>query len=186
VEIKERNFKGVFEIQLETHKDSRGFYMRVYDAAIFKKYGIHKKWVQENHLLSVEKNVIRGMHFQLPPHSETKLVRVISGKIYDVFIDLRKGSSTFGQWDSINLSAENKKMICIPQGFAHGFCTLSKNCEVIYKVDNYYSPNYEGNIKWNDPDLGIDWPSNTPILSEKDSRAKSFKEFIEKYKGLKI
>lgn len=186
MEIKERNFKGVFEIQLDPHEDERGYFMRVYDDTIFKKYKIHKNWVQENHSLSVEKGVIRGMHFQFLPHLETKLVRVVQGEIYDVFIDLRKDSPTFGQWDSIILSAHNYKMIYIPRGFAHGFCTLTKNCEVVYKVDNYYSPEYEGNIKWNDPDLGIDWPVNNPIISEKDLTAKSFKEFIEKYKGLKI
>ena len=109
--IKERRIKGVFEIHLNPYEDERGFFMRVYDDIIFKKYKIHKKWVQENHSLSVEKGVIRGMHFQLPPHSEAKLIRVTNGEIYDVFIDLRKDSPTFGQWNSINLSADNKKMI---------------------------------------------------------------------------
>lgn len=184
--IIERKFKGVFEIQLEAHEDKRGFFMRVYDTRLFEKYKIHRNWVQENHSLSVEKGVIRGMHFQFPPHSETKLVRIVRGEIYDVFIDLRKDSATFGQWDSIVLSADNKKMIYIPRGFAHGFCTLTKNCEVVYKVDNYYAPGSEDNLRWNDPDLGIDWPENNPILSEKDFKAKSFKKFIEKYKGLKI
>jgi dTDP-4-dehydrorhamnose 3,5-epimerase len=184
--IKERKIRGIFEIQLEPHKDKRGFFMRVYDDTIFERHGIHRIWVQENHSLSVEKGVIRGMHFQFPPHTETKLVRALSGEIYDVFIDLRKGSSTFGQWDSIKLSADNKKMIYIPRGFAHGFCTLTQNCEVVYKVDNYYAPDSEGSIRWNDPDLGIDWPVNKPILSEKDSKAKSFREFVEKYRGLEI
>lgn len=184
--IKERKLRGVFEIKLDPHEDKRGFFMRVYDTQIFEKYKIHKKWVQENHSLSVEKGVIRGMHFQLPPHSEAKLIRVINGKIYDVFIDLRKGSSTFGQWDSIKLSADNKKMIYIPRGFAHGFCTLTKNCEVVYKVDNYYAPGSEYSVRWNDPDLGIDWPENNPILSEKDFKAKSFKEFVETYGGLDV
>ena len=184
--IKERKFKGVFEIQLDLHEDKRGFFMRFYDTRLFEKYKIHRNWVQENHSLSVEKGVIRGMHFQFPPHSETKLVRVTNGKIYDVFIDLRKGSSTFGQWDSIKLSADNKKMIYIPRGFAHGFCTLTKNCEVVYKVDNYYVPGSEDSVRWNDSDLGIDWPENNPILSEKDFKAKSFKEFVEKYGGLDV
>jgi dTDP-4-dehydrorhamnose 3,5-epimerase len=184
--IKERKFKGVFEIQLDPNEDERGFFMRVYDTQLFENYKIHKKWVQENHSLSVEKGVIRGMHFQRPPHSEAKLIRVINGKIYDVFIDLRKGSPTFGQWDSIKLSAENKKMIYIPRGFAHGFCTLTKNCEILYKMDNYYAPNNEGNIKWNDSDIGINWPANKLILSEKDLKAKSFREFIERYGGLKL
>ena len=181
--IKERKLRGVFEIQLEPHEDDRGFFMRVYDDEIFEEHRIHRNWVQESHSLSIEKGVIRGMHFQFPPHAETKLVRVISGEVYDVFVDLRKGSQTFGKWDSITLSAENKKMIYIPRGFAHGFCTLTKNCEVTYKVDNYYAPDSEGSIRWNDPDLAIDWPVNNPILSEKDAKAKSFREFIEKYGG---
>jgi len=184
--IKERKLRGVFEIQLEPHEDKRGFFMRVYDDTIFRKYRIHRNWVQENHSLSVEKGVIRGMHFQFPPHTETKLVRAISGETYDVFIDLRKDSPTFGQWDSIKLSAENKKMVYIPRGFAHGFCTLTKNCEVVYKVDNYYTPDSEDIIRWDDPDLGIDWPVDNPILSEKDSKAKSFMEFIETYGGLEV
>ena len=184
--IEERNFEGVFEIQLEPREDKRGFFMRVYDDTIFKEHRIHRNWVQENHSLSVGRGVIRGMHFQFPPHAETKLVRAIRGKIYDVFVDLRKNSSTFGQWDSIKLSADNKKLIYIPRGFAHGFCTLTKNCEVVYKVDNYYAPGSEGSIRWNDPDLGIDWPVDNPILSEKDSKAKSFREFIETYGGLEV
>ena len=184
MQIKERKLKGVFEIQLEPREDERGFFMRVYDDEIFKKYEIHRNWVQENHSLSLEKGIIRGMHFQFLPHSETKLIRVVTGKIYDVFIDLRDGSTTFGQWDSITLSADNKKMIYIPRGFAHGFCTLSENCEVVYKVDNYYTPDSEGTIKWDDSELGIDWPTNNPLLSEKDSKAISFKEFSEMHSGL--
>ena len=132
--VKERKIGGVFEIQLDPHEDKRGFFMRVYDDTIFKKCGLHRNWVQENHSRSVEDGVIRGMHFQFPPYTETKLIRSISGEIYDVFIDLRKDSPTFRRWDSIKLSAENKKMIYIPRGFAHGFCTLTKNCEVVYKV----------------------------------------------------
>lgn len=186
MKIEEKKLKGIFEIQLEPKEDKRGFFMRVYDNKIFDKYKIHREWVQENHLLSAEKGIIRGMHFQFPPHSETKLLRVTNGKIYDVFIDLRKGSPTFGQWDSIVLSADNKKMIYIPRGVAHGFCTLTENCETLYKMDNYYAPNSEGSIRWNDPDLGIDWPANNPILSEKDLKAKSFREFIEKYGGLEL
>lgn len=184
--IKERGVEGVFEIQLEPHEDERGFFMRTYDDQVFGEYSMPRNWVQENHSLSVEEGVIRGMHFQLPPHTEAKLVRVIRGEIHDVFIDLRKGSATLGQWDSINLSAVNKKMIYIPRGFAHGFCTLTGNCELLYKMDNYYDPASAGTIRWNDPDLGIAWPVNNPILSEKDSKAKSFREFIDKYGGLGV
>ncbi len=187
MKIKEKNLKGVFEIQLEPKEDKRGFFMRVYDNKIFKEFKIHREWVQENHSLSLKKGTIRGFHFQFPPYTETKLVRVISGKIFDVFIDLRKGSNTFGKWDSIILSAENKKMLLIPRGFAHGMCALTDNCVMLYKVDNCFSPEYEGNIKWNDQDLGIDWPIEGKLtISDKDANAKSFKEFADKHGGLEI
>ena len=186
IRIQERNIKGVFEIQLEPHKDKRGFFMRVYDSEEFKKHKINKNWVQENHSLSKDRGVLRGLHFQLPPHTETKLVRVVKGKILDVFVDLRKESKTFGDWDSIILSARNKKMIYIPKGFAHGFCTLTNNCEVVYKVDNNYNPDSERTLIWNDLTLEIDWPTENPIISEKDSNAKSFKEFITEYKSLDV
>lgn len=184
--INEGKFNGVFEIQLEAHDDERGFFMRVYDDKIFRERGIHHHWVQENQSLSRKKSVARGLHFQFPPCVETKLVRVVSGKIFDVFLDLRKGSKTFGQWDSIELSAENKRMIYIPRGFAHGFCTLSEDCNVVYKVDNYYSPETEGTIRWNDPQVGINWPVSDPIISKKDSEAPSLQEFIDCYGGLEV
>ena len=185
--IKERKIQGVFEIQLEPKEDHRGFFMRVYDQEIYKKHGIHRDWVQENHSLSVQKGTLRGFHFQLPPAAETKLVRVISGEIYDVFVDLRKGSPTFGKWDSIILSEKNKKMLYIPRGFAHGMCTLKENSAMYYKVDNYYTPEKEFCIKWDDPQLGVKWPlKEEPIISEKDSKAKSFKEFVQKYGGIEL
>jgi len=184
--IKESKLKGVFEIDLEPHEDRRGFFMRVYDDKIFKQYGIHRNWVQENQSLSKGKDIIRGLHFQFPPDGETKLVRVISGQVYDVILDLRKGSATFGEWDSFRLSADNKKMIYIPRGFAHGMCTLTKNCVMLYKVDNYYAPESEGIIRWDDPDIGIDWPVDNPVLSERDSRGQSFKEFVETHGGLEV
>jgi dTDP-4-dehydrorhamnose 3,5-epimerase len=185
--ITEKKLRGVFEIQLEPKEDDRGFFMRVYDEEIFKKHGIHRNWVQENHSLSVKKGTVRGFHFQLPPAAETKLVRVISGEIYDVFVDLREGSPTFGQWDSVILSEENKKMLYIPRGFAHGMCTLKENSAMYYKVDNYYTPEKEFCIRWNDPELAVHWPiDKEPIISEKDAHAKSFKEFKQKYGGIKL
>jgi len=187
MKITERKIKGVFEIQLEPNEDHRGFFMRAYDNKIFEQYGINRKWVQENHSMNKEKGTIRGFHFQFPPDAETKLVRVISGEILDVFLDLRKGSETFGQWDSEALSAENKKMIYIPRGFGHGMCTLTDDAEMLYKVDSYYSPELESQIKWNDPDLAIKWPvGKEPVMSEKDSKANSFKQFVEKYGGIEI
>ncbi|MEM4160573.1 MAG: dTDP-4-dehydrorhamnose 3,5-epimerase [Thermoplasmata archaeon] len=186
MKIKELRFKGVYVIELEPKVDKRGFFMRVYDDKIMAEHGLHRNWVQENHSLSVEKGVIRGMHFQFPPHTETKLIRVVAGEIFDVFIDLRKGSPTFGQWDSVILSAENKKMLYLPKGFAHGFCTLTRNCEVVYKVDEYYAPQSEGIVRWNDPDLKINWPTENPILSDKDANAKTFREFVAEHRYLEV
>lgn len=182
--IKERKFKGVFEIDLEPHEDHRGFFMRTYDDKVFRDYGLHQNWVQENHSYSKKKGMVRGLHFQFPPRAETKLVRAVGGEIYMAFVDLRKGLSTFGQWDSIILSEDNKKMLYIPKGLALGMCALTDNCTLLYKMDEYYVAESQGTIRWNDPDIGIDWPVDNAILSEKDSGAKSFREFIQTYEGL--
>lgn len=160
--------------------------MRTYDDNIFAEYGIKREWVQENHSRSLQKGIIRGLHFQFPPFSETKLIRAVRGEVLDVFVDLRKGSPTFGLWDSITLSEENHVCAYIPRGFAHGFCTLTDFSEVVYKVDNYYSPKHEGGILWNDKDLEIAWPEKNPVLSEKDSKNMTFKEFADKYKGIDV
>lgn len=186
MEIKERKLKGVFEIVLKPNTDSRGFFMRTFDDELFKKAGLERKWVQENHSKSTQEGIIRGLHFQLPPFSETKMVRCINGKILDVFVDLRKNSSTFGKWDSIELSAENKKMIFIPRGFAHGFCTLSENSEVLYKVDNSYSKEHERGLIWNDNQIRIDWPVKDPVLSEKDKINWTLAEFVNKLNGIEL
>lgn len=179
MEIKERKLKGVFEITLSPHKDARGFFMRTFDEELFSKHGINYNWKQENHSYSNRKGIIRGLHFQMPPFRETKFVRCITGAVCDVFVDLREGSPTFGMWDSIELSAENRKMVVVPRGFAHGFCTLTEESEVLYKVDNYYSPQHEKGIIWNDPDLAIEWPVTEPILSEKDMNNITLKQYIE-------
>lgn len=185
--IKELEIKGVYEIQLESVADHRGNFTRIFDDKIFTENNLTIKWVQENHSFSTHKNTIRGLHFQFPPHSETKLVRVINGEIYDVFVDLRDKSPTFGKWGSVILSSNNNKMILIPCGFAHGYCTLTNNCEVLYKVDNYYNPNSECGIRWNDPDLNIKFPITVfePTISAKDSNLKSFKSFVVVYESIK-
>jgi dTDP-4-dehydrorhamnose 3,5-epimerase len=184
MEIKERRLNGVYEITLKPHLDTRGFFMRTFDDSIYKEFGLDKKWVQENHSKSEEVGIIRGLHFQLPPFSETKLVRCINGVILDVFVDLRKGSKTFGQWDSIELSADNKKMIFIPRGFAHGFCTLTEISEVVYKVDNYYSQENERGLLWNDKTVGVNWPTDNPILSTKDEKNMTLEQFVEGYTNI--
>lgn len=185
--IKESKIKRAFEIKLEPHIDNRGFFMRTYDNKIFENYNLNQNWVQENHSYSKKKGTIRGLHFQFPPYSETKLIRAVSGKINMVFADLRKDSATFGQWDGIILSENNKKMAYIPKGLALGMCTLTDNCTLLYKMDNYHAPKHQGVIRWNDGELGIHWPlKNDIIISERDSKAKSFRKFIEKYGGLEV
>ena len=153
--------------------------MRTFDNNEFKNNELQRDWVQENHSRSEKKGIIRGLHFQVEPYSETKLVRCIRGKIFDVAVDLRKGSKTFGKWHGVFLSEENKKMFFIPRGFAHGFCTLTDISEVVYKVDNFYSPEHERGLLWNDPDIAIEWPVTNPILSIKDQKNMTFKSFIE-------
>ena len=186
MEIKERKLKGVYEITLKPHIDERGFFMRTYDETIFSNTEINRNWVQENHSRSERKGILRGLHLQLPPYAETKLVRCIRGAVLDVFVDLRKASLTFGKWDSIELSEANKKMVLIPQGFAHGFCTLTEKSEVLYKVDNFYSTDHELGIIWNDKLLRIDWHIENPILSEKDQRNITFSNFKKKYNSIDI
>ncbi|MCR8659826.1 dTDP-4-dehydrorhamnose 3,5-epimerase [Paenibacillus endoradicis] len=159
---------GIKIIEPVVHGDNRGFFMENYNQETFNKCGINTIFVQDNHSLSAEVGILRGLHYQLNPAAQTKLVRVISGEIIDVVVDIRRNSPTFGQWESFVLSAVNKRQLLVPQGFAHGFCTQVANTEVQYKVDNYYSPEHDRGIAWNDPALAIDWPTLTPILSDKD------------------
>ncbi len=185
--IEEKQIKGVFEIQLEPNIDSRGFFMRTYDAEIFAKHGLVTDWIQESHSLSKEKWTVRGIHFQHPPYAETKLIRVISGEILFTIIDLRPKQKTFGKWIQIVVSAEKKNQIYIPKGCAPCMCTLTPNCQILYKMDEYFIPESYDNIRWNDPNLAINWPIKTPAdISERDTKAQSFKEFVKKYGGLKV
>lgn len=186
MEIRELKLKGVYEITLNPVIDERGFFMRTYDEKIFKEAGLRFIWVQENHSSSINKGVIRGLHFQRQSFSETKLVRCIRGMILDVFVDLRKNSDTFGKWDCIELSEKNNKSVLIPRGFAHGFCTLDNNCEVLYKVDNYYSPSHELGLLWNDSELKINWPEKDPMLSKKDRRNLTLQEFIKQFNSIEV
>lgn len=187
MKIKERVIKGVFEIALEPIKDNRGFFVRTYDKKIFQKFKLADSWVQESHSFSKKRGTIRGFHFQYPPFTETKLVRVIQGKILFVILDLRYQSETFGKWIQIVISAKKMNMLYIPKGCAACICTLTNNCHLLYKIDNYYSRENSDNIKWNDPDLAIEWPVINPAnISERDANAQGFKEFVKKYGGLKV
>ncbi|MGG4094721.1 dTDP-4-dehydrorhamnose 3,5-epimerase [Paenibacillus lautus] len=161
---------GAFLIEPMVHGDSRGFFMESYNESLFKQHGITYNFIQDNQSLSAEAGVLRGLHYQLNPKAQTKLIRVLTGAIYDVIVDIRKSSPTFGQWVGVILNEHNHRQLLVPKGFAHGFCTLMPNTQVLYKVDEYYSPENDRGILWNDPALGIDWPTSNPILSGKDQR----------------
>ena len=157
-------------IETKVFEDNRGFFLESYSKRVFEQAGIKCDFVQDNHSSSKNAGIIRGLHFQVPPHAQAKLVRVTKGRIWDVAVDLRRASPTYAQYVSTELSAQTFKMLFIPVGFAHGFVTLEPNCEMHYKTDAYYSPNHEGGIRWDDPDLAIDWPLqyNYATLSKKD------------------
>lgn len=166
----EAPLKGAFVIEPVVYSDHRGFFLEIYNKKVFEAMGLYIDFVQDNHSLSKEIGVLRGLHFQYPPHDQAKLVRVVSGAVYDVIVDLRKKSATYGKWFATELSATNLKMFFVPKGFAHGFCTLEEDTQVLYKVDAFYAPQADGGIRWDDPDLKIPWPTKSPIVSEKDKR----------------
>ena len=150
------------------HRDHRGFFVETWRDAWGESIGLKHPFIQDNHACSVHKGVVRGLHFQAPPHAQAKLIWVSRGAVYDVAVDIRKGSPTYGRWKGLVLSAENALRFFVPHGFAHGYMTLEPGTEVNYKVDAYYAAAAEGGLFWNDPALGIDWPDVPPILSEKD------------------
>ncbi|KIL38727.1 dTDP-4-dehydrorhamnose 3,5-epimerase [Gordoniibacillus kamchatkensis] len=176
MKLVETKLKDVYIIEPQAFGDHRGFFMESYNKKKFEQIGLNFDLIQDNHSLSVEAGTIRGLHYQLNPKAQTKIVRALTGAIYDVVVDIRKSSPTFGQWIGVILSDDNKRQIVVPKGFAHGICTLVPNTQILYKVDEYYSPENDRGILWNDPDLGIDWPTTSPILSDKDMKQPRFKE----------
>lgn len=170
MEFAKTDFKDVYLIQPKVFSDNRGFFLESFSSRSFSENGIKCAFVQDNHSKSIPEGVLRGLHFQKPPYAQSKLIRVIKGAVLDVVVDLRKSSSTYGQWRSFELSETNFTMIFVPAGFAHGFLTLQPNTEVQYKVDNFYAPNHDSGIRWNDPVLNISWPVTNPILSDKDGK----------------
>ena len=170
MEITETAIPAVKVLTPKKFGDHRGFFSETYNRERLEKAGIRLDFVQDNHSLSAQRGVIRGLHFQLPPYAQDKLVRVTRGRILDVAVDLRRSSPTYGQHVAVEISAENWKQILVPVGFAHGFVTLEPDTEVIYKVTRYYAPTHDRGLLWNDPALGIKWPVNPAeaILSDKD------------------
>lgn len=170
IRIAETSIPDVKLVVPDRFGDARGFFSETYSRRVFEEAGFAREFVQDNHSLSGQKGVVRGMHFQVPPHAQAKLVRVVRGSILDVAVDIRRGSPTFGNHVAVTLSAENWTQALIPAGFAHGFCTLEPNTEVLYKVDAYWSPESERGLLWNDPDLGISWPvaAEDAVISERD------------------
>jgi len=166
------------------HRDHRGFFSETYNKADLAALHMNLEFVQDNHSLSVECGVVRGLHFQVPPFEQDKLVRVIRGSVFDVAVDIRSGSPTYGKHVARIISAADWNQFLVPVGFAHGFCTLEPNTEVIYKVTNYYSPDHDRGVLWNDPDLGIAWPigDTEAILSEKDRALPRFSDLPAYFK----
>lgn len=176
MDIRTTVIAGVVVVTPKIFRDERGFFSESYSKRTFDAAGLVYDMVQDNHSLSIDVGVIRGLHYQMNPKAQTKIVRVVRGSIFDVAVDIRKGSPTYGQWIAEELSAEKGNQLVVPKGFAHGFCTLEPNTEVMYKVDEFYSPEHDRGIRWSDPDLNINWPTKTPILSDKDESAPTLKE----------
>ncbi len=172
-DIREIGFGEVMEIVPVRHTDDRGFFSETFNVRTLRQAGIDVEFVQDNHSFSRPTGTLRGLHFQKPPMAQGKLVRVTSGEIFDVAVDIRLGSPTFGNWAGIVISADKWNQLYVPPGFAHGFVTLTANTEVIYKVTEFYSPEHDRSIRFDDPQIGIDWPltNGPPQLSDKDANA---------------
>ncbi len=165
---------GVWVIDLEKRGDERGFFARAFCGMEFGAHGLATQFVQVNNSLTAQKGTLRGMHYQLAPKAETKVVRCIRGALYDVILDLRKGSPTFGKSFGAELTAENRRMMYVPKGFAHGFVTLVDDTEAFYFTDEFYGPEQERGVRWNDPRFGISWPIAPTVLSDKDRAHRDF------------
>lgn len=177
MKITETHIPGLLVIEPRVHADSRGYFFESWHEERYRKEGIESAFIQDNESKS-DRGVVRGLHYQLEPWAQAKLVRVIEGSVFDVAVDLRKGSPTFGQWFGLELNDESKKQLFIPRGFAHGFSVLSEKAVFSYKCDNYYNREAERSISLNDPKLGIDWKlgNSAPVVSEKDMKAPLFEE----------
>lgn len=181
MEIRPLRLTGSYEITLKRIEDERGYFLRVYDENVPAGLGIDTAAWNDSVSFNKKRNTVRGLHFQLPPFEERKIVRVSRGAIWDVIVDLRGGSSTYGQWEGYELSEENNKCLYIPGGFAHGFCTLTDDAIVNYKIDAPYAPGSASGIRWNDVSLGITWQTDNPTISERDTQLGSFADFVSPF-----
>ena len=168
MKVLKTSLEGVLIIEPDAFGDNRGFFMETYHQERYAKSGIKSGFVQDNLSLSA-RGTLRGLHYQLP-HTQAKLVQAIKGEVFDVVVDIRLGSPTFGRWKGFHLSDENKRQLYVPEGFAHGFCVLSETALFLYKCSDFYAPDSELGVLWSDPDLGIEWPVKDPIISGKDEK----------------
>ena len=172
------DLEGVLIVEPAVFGDHRGFFMESWSKRECEKGGLYYDFVQDNHSSSAVKGTLRGIHFQRGDKAQAKLVRCVKGAVLDVAVDLRPASPTYKKWVAVELSAENKKQLLIPRGFGHGFVTLTDDVEFLYKADNYYAPEADGGIRWNDPEIGVDWGVEHPILSQKDENAPLLKDAV--------
>jgi dTDP-4-dehydrorhamnose 3,5-epimerase len=168
---------GLLVLTPKVFEDNRGFFFETYNEERFRQAGIHSHWAQDNHVRSA-KNTVRGLHFQLGK-GQAKLIRCILGRVWDVAVDIRRDSPTLGKWFGIELTAETKRMLYVPEGFAHGYTVLSDEADTLYKCSTVYDPALESEIRWNDPDLAIQWPVRSPVLSPRDVEARTFRDYLE-------
>jgi dTDP-4-dehydrorhamnose 3,5-epimerase len=180
MQIEKNHIEGLMVIKPDVFEDPRGYFFESYNEEKFRQLGIDFRFLQDNESKSA-KGVLRGLHFQVPPYQQGKLVRVIKGKVLDVAVDLRRSSGTYGEWAAIELSEQNKWMYWIPAGFAHGFLTLEENTVFFYKCTQVYNNESERGIIWNDPDLAIKWGTEQPVVSEKDKTAGKFRDFVSPF-----
>lgn len=178
MKITKTKLDGVVIVEPRVFGDHRGFFMESWSQKKFEEAGLHYNFVQDNHSSSTVKGTLRGIHFQRGDKAQAKLVRCAKGAVLDVAVDLRPNSPTYKQWVAVELSAENKKQLMIPRGFGHAFVTLTDDVEFLYKADNLYAPEADGGIRWNDPELCIDWGTDSPILSDKDANAPFLKDAV--------
>lgn len=182
MDIIKTDIKDVCIIESQVFGDKRGWFMETYSGAKFSEIGININFKQDNQSFSAQKGTLRGLHFQLEPKAQTKLVRCTKGKILDVAVDIRAGSPTYKKWVAVELSEENKKQLLIPKGFAHGFLTLTEEAEVQYKVDEYYAPECDRSIRFDDSEIGVEWGISNPVLSKKDMGAPLLKDSDSNFK----